>query len=168
IAGGKAKKKARAGGFGCDSRVSCSPNWLGVAAGRQRNDVGSGGQSGGHLGGIPSGENQVVIFTGPKTTEDRSHLLRFDQRQVAQENEDVFGGLQPRGDEGNFDILVMEVPSERSGQTHRSLIYDRRKDSGGGVVEYDAKFPFIFAAELAHLERTGAGRGFPVDMAGGV
>ena len=63
---------------------------------------------------------------------------------------------------------MVEVPSERSCQSHRSLIHDRWKDSGRGIVKHDAELAFIFAAELAHLERAGAGRGFPVHMAGGI
>src|ERR1035441_538794 len=89
----------------------------------QRNDVGSGGQSGGHPGGVAGGNDHVVIFTGPKTTEHGSCLLRCDQRQVSQESEDVFGWLQSRRDEGDFDIFVVEVPSQRGCQAHGSLIH---------------------------------------------
>src|ERR1700719_269953 len=134
----------------------------------QRNDIGSGDKCGGHLGGIAGGNDYVVVFAGPKTTENRRRFLRLDQRQISQEGKDVFGWLQSRGDEGDFDIFVVEVPSQRGGQAYSLLIYCRRQDSGCGVVKHDAKLAFIFAAELAHFERAGAGRGFPVHMAGRV
>src|ERR1700687_4380579 len=143
-----------------------SPHRLRASARAQRNGVGSGGQSGGYLGGVAGGNDHVVVFTGPKTTENRGRLLRLDQRQVSQEVKDVFGGLQPRRDEADFDIFVVEVPSERGYQAHRSLIHHGRQDSGCRVVKYNAELAFIFAAELAHFERAGAGRGFPVHMSG--
>src|SRR5208337_3139592 len=145
-----------------------SPHRLGASARAQRNDVRSGGQSGGHFGGGAGGNDQVVIFTGAETAEYGGRLLRFDQRQISQESKDVFGRLQARRNEGNFDIFVVEVPSERSCQAHGSLIHHGRQDSGGGIVKHDAELAFIFAAELAHFEGAGAGRGFPVHVAGGV
>src|ERR1035437_1361022 len=75
-------------------------------------DVGSGHQSGGHVGSGASGNDHVVIVTRTKTTEHWSCLLRLDQSQVSQEREDVFGGLQSRGNETDFDIFVVEVPSQ--------------------------------------------------------
>src|SRR6266852_1528851 len=144
------------------------PNWLCASDRTQRNDVGSGGQSGGNLGGGAGGNDHVVIFTSSKTAEHRGRLLRVDQRQVSQEGEDVLGWLQSRRHEGDFDIFMAEVPSQRSRQTHRSLIRCGLQDSGGGVVKHDAELAFIFAAELAQFERAGAGRGFPIHMAGGV
>src|SRR5271167_4966451 len=55
----------------CWSRNDLLPDCLSASPRAQRNDVGSGGQSGGHLGGSAGGDDQVVIVTGPKTTEDR-------------------------------------------------------------------------------------------------
>src|ERR1035437_3629098 len=118
--GGKKKMRTVAGlSLLCDRRMwwqGFAPLGGGRAPSRhaQRNDVGPGGQSGGHFGGIASGDDQVVIFTGPKTTEHRGRLLRLDQRQVSQEGEDVLGWRQPRCDERDFDIFVMEVPSQGS------------------------------------------------------
>src|SRR6266481_7267602 len=168
-AGGKKKMNCVAGGpRSAGAGKAPSSHRLGVSARAQRNDVGSGGQSGGHLSGTARSNDHVVVFTGPKTTENRGRLLRLDQRQISQEGKDVFGGLQSRRDEGDFDIFVVEVPSERGCQAHRSLIHYGRQDSGCWVVEHDAELAFILAAELAHFERTSARRGFPVHMAGGV
>ena len=108
-------------------------NRLRAAVRTQRNDVGSGGQGGGHLGGVAGSNDHVVVITGPKTTEDGGCLLRLDQRQISQKGKDVFGGLQSRRDEGDFHIFVVEVPSERGGQAHRSLIHRGRQDSGAGL-----------------------------------
>src|SRR5208282_6800492 len=43
----------------------------------QGNYVGSGGQSRGNVSRGASGHDQVVIFAGPKTTEDGRRFLRF-------------------------------------------------------------------------------------------
>src|SRR5260370_42610857 len=75
------------------------PNALRASTRRQRNDVGSGGQNGGNVDGSAGGNNHVVVFAGPKTTEDGGRLLRLDQSQVTQEGEDVFSWLQSRRDE---------------------------------------------------------------------
>src|ERR1017187_639866 len=150
--GGKKKMRTVAGlSLLCDRRMwwqGFAPLGGGRAPSRhaQRNDVGPGGQSGGHFGGIASGDDQVVIFTGPKTTEHRGRLLRLDQRQVSQEGEDVLGWRQPRCDERDFDIFVMEVPSQRSRQAHRLSVHRRLQDSGCGIVKHDAELALIFAA----------------------
>src|ERR1700676_1412685 len=47
----------------------------------QRNDIGSGDKCGGHFGGIAGGNDYVVVFAGPQTTENRRRFLRLEQRQ---------------------------------------------------------------------------------------
>src|SRR5580698_249307 len=134
----------------------------------QRNDVRSGDESSGHFRLGAGCNNEIVIVAGTQSTEHRGRLLRLDQRQVTQKSKYVFGWLQSRRNERDFNIFVMKMPSERGCKAHASLIYLRRQDSGCGIVEDDTEFAFIFAAELAHFESASAGRGLPVDMAGGI
>src|ERR1700676_5760118 len=62
----------------------------------QRNDIGPGDKCGGHLGGIAGGNDYVVVFAGPKTTENRRRFLRLHPPPQSPERKDVFGGLQSR------------------------------------------------------------------------
>src|SRR5260370_38598127 len=85
-----------------------SPNKLRASTRAQRNDVGPGGQSGGHLDGGAGGNGHVVIFTGPKTTEHRGRLLRFDPGQGSQEGEDAGGWPHTRRVTRDVEIFLVE------------------------------------------------------------
>src|SRR2546429_8845040 len=97
-----------------DAKPIVSRNRLCASARAQRNEVGSGSQSGGNLGGVAGGNDHVVVFAFPKTTEHGSGFLRLHPRPEIQGRKRRlrWGPIPARG--GGLDTLVGErAPPKR-------------------------------------------------------
>src|SRR5712692_2798563 len=111
------------------------------------------------------GENDVVVIGKLEFFDDRWRRLRFDQSQVDQELIDVRAPVVPLGNKGNLGILSRKVPAERCRQCNYALLSLRGNGSRAGIIEDDAQFALVLAAELAHFERARLGCSLPIYVA---
>src|SRR5579872_6103032 len=60
------------------------------------------------------------------------------------------------------------MPGQRCGEIHAALVRHMGDQTCRRVIEDDAEFAFIFAAELAYFQRAGLCRRLPIDVTGGI
>ena len=69
---------------------------------------------------------------------------------------------------GEVHVLAGEMFCQGRSYGDGALVGGNRNRTGRRIVKYDPQAALVFTGELAHLERAGFGRGFPVHKANGI